>query len=117
MATPRLRTEIWVGAYVRRQNAEGAFATVARKGDPDAGAIAVKVFAGRGEDGAPQARLFIQSRDLDGESGFRDPLGGLKPEADIDAYVEKAVRIDPDLWLIEVERADGEPGLVEPVFS
>ncbi len=106
----RLKTEIWVGAYLRRVASEGVFAAVARKGDPDAGAVAVKVYA-RGA-----ARVFMQTRNREGEAGFRDPLGGLKPEGDVDAYLQKAAAIDPDLWIVEIERTDGEPMLVEPVF-
>ena len=37
-----LSTDIWVGALIRRAELGGAFAMVARKGDPRAGAVLVK---------------------------------------------------------------------------
>jgi hypothetical protein len=39
----RLKSNIWVSAYVRRCDVEGAFAAVRRKGAEEAGAIFVKV--------------------------------------------------------------------------
>ncbi len=111
---PRLKTEIWVAAYIRRCQGAGAFALVARKGDPDAGAVAVKVYLG-----GRRARLLIQSRDLDGAAVWRNPLGddqgaGDHPgaaaatdEARVDAYLAKETRIDPDLWVVEIEDRDG----------
>jgi hypothetical protein len=36
-------------------------------------------------------------------------------EAELDAYVERQTRIDPDLWLIEIEDAEGRHFLTEPV--
>ena len=38
-----LSTDIWVGALIRRVEIGGGFAVVARKGDPRAGAVLVKV--------------------------------------------------------------------------
>ena len=36
-------------------------------------------------------------------------------EADLDAYVERAARIDPDIWVVEIEDADGRRFLTEAV--
>lgn len=102
MTEPRLKTEIRVSAQLRRAQGAGAFATIARKGDPDAGAVAVKVFLG-----AARARLFIQSRDLDGAAIWREPLGDDHDEAKIDAFLARETRIDPDLWIVEIEDRDG----------
>lgn len=104
--SPRLRTEIRVAAQLRRCAAAGAFAHVARKGDPDAGAVAVKVFIGRSDTG-PLARLHIQSVTLDGAAAWREPFEGPAAEDKIDAWLEKERRIDPDLWVIEIEDPRG----------
>ena len=39
----RLKSAIWVAAYIRRCNVEGAFAAVRRRGAEDAGAIFIKL--------------------------------------------------------------------------
>ncbi len=102
MTEPRLKTEIRVGAHLRRIEAAGAFATIARRGDPDAGAVAVKVYIG-----ARRARLFIQSRDLDGAAVWREPFEGDCEEEKIDAFLAKETSVDPDLWIVEIEDREG----------
>ncbi len=106
MTEPRVKTHLRVAAHLRRAQGAGAFATVVRRGDPDAGAVAVKVFMGRGA-----ARLFIQSRDLDGNAVWREPLGEDQQtdeiEMKIDAWLGKEVAIDPDLWVVEIEDREG----------
>ncbi len=101
-AEPRLKTEIRVSAHLRRAQGAGAFATVARRGDPDAGAVAVKVYLG-----GRTARLFIQSRDLDGNIMWREPFEEDRSEAKVDSWLEKEASIDPDLWVVEIEDRDG----------
>lgn len=103
---PRLKTEIRVAAQLRRVAAAGAFAHVARRGDPDAGALAVKVYLGR-IDGAPRARLFMQSLDGEGATVWRDLFDGATDEPVIDARLERERRVDPDLWIVEIEDAEG----------
>ena len=102
MTEPRLKSEIRVAAHIRRVQAAGSFATVARKGDADAGAVAVKVYFGRGE-----ARLYVQSRDLDGNPVWREPFEDNFSEDKIDAWLKKETSIDPDLWIIEIEDREG----------
>ncbi len=99
---PRLKTEIRVAAQLRRAQGAGAFATIARRGDPDAGAVAVKVYMG-----AARARLFMQSRDLDGAAIWREPLDAACAEETVDARLAKESAIDPDLWIVEIEDREG----------
>jgi hypothetical protein len=102
VSEPRLKTEIRVGAQLRRAAAAGAFATIARKGDPDAGAVAVKLYLG-----ARRARLYVEGRDEKGEVVWREPLGGQADESAVDAYLEKEIRFDRDLWIVEIEDREG----------
>lgn len=99
---PRLKSHIRVAAQLRRAAAAGAFAHVARKGDPDAGTICVKVFLGR-IDGVATARLFIESRDEKGELFWREPFEGAVGEERIDGFLQKERRFDRDLWVVEIE--------------
>lgn len=105
-----LSTDIWAGALIRRAELGGAFATVIRKGDPRAGAVLVKVVDRRAE----VARLYSEATRGDGERVWMQPVNS-QTEADLDAYVERAVRVDPDLWIIEIDDAQGRHFLVESV--
>jgi hypothetical protein len=105
-----LSSDIWVGALIRRAEQGGAFAAVARKGDPRAGAVLVKAVNRR----AGTATLYSEATRGDGERVWMQPVKS-DAEADLDAYIARAVRIDPDLWVVEIEDADGRHFLVEAV--
>jgi len=107
-----LKTEFWVQALVRRAQVGGAFATVARRGDRDGGAVLVKVSR---LDGT--ARLFSPSIRGSGERVWLDlstgALGDREPE--IDAFARKRLDQDPDLWVVEIEDRQGRTFLTEPI--
>jgi hypothetical protein len=105
-----LSTDIWVGALIRRAELAGAFAVVARKGDPRAGAVLVKVLDRR--DGS--ARLYSEAFRGAGERVWMQPVPS-EAEAELDAYIERARRIDPDLWVVEIDDAEGRHFLTEAV--
>ena len=105
-----LSTDIWAGALIRRAELGGAFATVIRKGDPRAGAVLVKVVDRR----AGVARLYSEATRGDGERVWMQPVNS-QTETDLDAYLERVVRVDPDLWIVEIEDAQGRHFLVEAV--
>ena len=96
-------------AHLRRCEAAGSFATIARRGDPDAGAVAVKVFLG-----GRSARLYIESRDLDGAPIWREPLGDERAEPAIDQWLAREINIDPDLWIVEIEDREGRAFFDDP---
>ena len=105
-----LSTDIWVGALLRRAEIEGAFAVVARKGDTRAGTVLVKTL--NRTDGT--ARLYAEATRLDGERVWMQPARSTQ-EAELDKYVERALRIDPDIWVVEIEDKHGRHSLTEPV--
>lgn len=105
-----LSTDIWVGALIRRAEKEGAFATVARKGDPRAGAVLVKVLNRR----EGHAVLYAEAFRGDGERVWMEPTASHQ-EPDLDRYIERAVRVDPDLWVVEIEDGLGRHFLTEAV--
>lgn len=105
-----LSTDVWVGALIRRAELGGAFAAVLRKGDPRAGAVLVKVVDRR----RGEARLFAEAVRGDGERVWMRPIKAAE-EAELDAYVERARRFDPDLWVVEIDDREGRHFLTEPV--
>ena len=105
-----LSTDVWVGALIRRAELGGAFAAVARKGDPRAGAVLVK--AVNRTDG--QVRLYAEATRADGDRIWMQPVASTE-EAELDAYVQRSLRIDPDLWVVEIEDRQGRHFLTEDV--
>lgn len=95
----RLKTSIRATALIRRAQSAGAFAAVIRRGDPDAGALWVIVRKG--------AELFRYTEQM-GMSGTREWYqDGPFDETEIGLRTNKAVDRDPDLWVVEVEDAQG----------
>jgi len=105
-----LSTDIWVAALIRRVELGGGFAMVLRKGDARAGAVLIKLVNPR----AGTSRLLAEATRGDGERIWMRPLRS-RDEHDLDAYVERTVKIDPDVWVVEVEDNQGRHFLVETV--
>jgi hypothetical protein len=105
-----ISSDVWVYALIRRVQLAGAHATLARKGDARAGAVLIKTFDPR----TRACRLFAQALGPRGEAVWMEPcLSTL--EADIDAHIARAARIDPDLWVVEIEDGQGERFITETV--
>jgi hypothetical protein len=99
----RIPTEIWLTAQMRQGHADGTPVFLRRRGEPRAGSVLVKINSM--ESGC---RVLTQVRDGLGRLGWMSALGeALATEADADAYIERAVKRDPDLWVVEVESRDG----------
>lgn len=107
-----LSTDFWVGALIRRAELGGAFAMVARKGDPRAGAVLVKTVDRRHD----VCRLYARAVRGEGEAVWMEPAAAAD-EAGLDAYIERAARYDPDLWVVEIEDTEGRHFLTEPVAN
>ncbi|CAN5184685.1 DUF1491 family protein [soil metagenome] len=107
----QLTTEFWVSALIRRASVGGATAVVARKGDPTAGAVLVKLY----DHITRTARLYAEALGgAEGERRWMQPHPDA-PESDLDAYAERQIRYDPDLWVVEIEDREGRHFLTEPV--
>jgi len=105
-----LSSDIWVAALIRRAELAGTFATVVRRGDARAGAVLVKTIDRR----TAEARLYVEATRWEGEPIWMEPRPAAA-EADLDAYIERARGIDPDIWVVEIEDADGARFLTESV--
>jgi hypothetical protein len=105
----RLKTGIWVAAYLRRCRSQGAEALLRRRGAEEAGAVFVKVsrLDGTAEVFAPAPQsAFDEARPSD--RAFAPALKVQPaPEADAEAYLARQLKFDPDLWIVEVEDRAG----------
>lgn len=110
----RLKAGIWVGATLRRWAGQGLMAVVARKGDEDAGAVMVKHRL------APH-RFMVFTQVREGEAQVWLCRTGPDPvdETQADLIIARAVDVDGDLWVIEVEGLpnDASPILLEKVLA
>jgi hypothetical protein len=113
----RLKSAIWVAAYLRRLNVEGIFAAVRRRGAEEAGAIFVKVnrLDGTAElfGPAPQS-LFPAARPAD-RLFTRCLPQPPAPEAKVEERLARELRFDPDVWIIELEDREGRHWLDEAI--
>lgn len=112
----RLKSSIWVSAYVRRCDIEGAPAVVRRRGAEEAGAIFVKVnrLDGTGTlyGPAPQT-MFDEARPAERLFTILAGRDAPAPDADIEARLTRELRFDPDVWIVEVEDRQGRHFLDE----
>ncbi len=105
----RLKSGIWVAAYIRRCQIEGAQAVLRRRGAEEAGAVFIKVsrLDGTAEvfSPAPQS-AFDEARPSD-----RAFVRALKQqpatEPDAEAYLARQIKFDSDIWIVEVEDRAG----------
>ena len=106
----RVTSGFFVSALVRRIQQTGGFAAVLRRGAEEAGAVTI-VARGRGgalalyrpapqanyDEAKPQERLFERDAAANDEEA-------------VAKAIEREKRFDPDVWVVEIEPADGEVG-------
>jgi hypothetical protein len=103
----RLKSEIWVKAYLRRCAVNGASGVVARHGDDDAGAIFIKIM--RSDQMAAvfsPAPAGLDDADLDRRwvSRFNN---GFVADTEADALLKREASFDSDVWIVEIEDREG----------
>lgn len=104
----RLTSDFWVSAYLRQAAHDGFVAVLRRRGAPEAGAIFVKL--DRLDRTASLYGPAPQSlAEDDGVRRFQLLLEG--DSFAIEARMEREIRFDGDLWLVEIENRAGDPRL------
>jgi hypothetical protein len=103
-----IAASLWVSALLRRASVAGAFATIVHRGDEDRGDVLVKVTRARGE-----AVLYAPAFNPDGPTEFEQLSAA--DEAGVDALIGKRLKMDRDLWVIEIEDRAGRHFLTEKV--
>jgi hypothetical protein len=104
----RLRSDIWVSAYLRRCAAEGVTAVLRRRGAAEAGAIFVKV--DRLDSSATLYGPAPPTEDLPrGVDRLFTRLHAPEtlPPGEIEERLARERRFDPDIWIVEVEDRAG----------
>lgn len=101
---PRLPASVEVSALLRQVNAEGGFATVVAKGEPDAGTILLILC----ENGQNQ-RVFERMPMADGTRGWHCArrLDPAEPDKFHD-WLERRRCQDPDMWIVELDIVGAE---------
>jgi len=97
--TSKIKTSLWVQAQVRKCDLNFIPIIVRQKGDPDSGAILLKL-----DRGIIGSCVLSQFRDLSGKFGWMYG-GGAEyiDDSEAEAYIKRQIERDPDLWVIEVE--------------
>jgi len=94
-----LPVHIFIDAQLMPLNARGIFYYIQQRGEKNSGIILLKLNGLSGE-----CRLIIQQRDLDGNLGWMNALSKDQvEESEADAYIQRSILRDPDLWVIEIE--------------
>lgn len=98
----RLRSDIWVSAYLRRCGVEGVAAVLRRRGAAEAGAILVKIDRLDGSSAlfgpAPQSEVARNER-LFARLHKDEWIDTARAEA----RLAREIGFDSDLWIVEVE--------------
>ena len=75
-----------------------------RRGDPVGGMVLLKI--NRLDGGCA---VLTQTRDPSGRPAWLAAMKGAPmTEAEADSYIDRAVKRDPDLWVVEIESRSGE---------
>lgn len=102
--TERLPAHLEVGGLIRLAQAQGGFASVLHKGERDAGAILL-LLTERG--GNP--RFFERMPMPDGTRKWHlRTVEDIENKQVFDKFVARRRAQDPDLWIVELDIANGE---------
>ena len=103
----RVKSEIWVKAFLRRCMSEGVAGYIAASGDDNAGAVFIHIDNLKGDHwlfGPAPAGLEETSQERRWTLCFKEsPVSKEQAEA----YLRQQMKYDPDLWIVELEDKQG----------
>jgi hypothetical protein len=109
---PRIKTALWVQAQLRVCDLASIPFVVRRKGDPDAGTIVLLI-----RRGASSFIVLSQTRDALGRLAWMRAFGADPvEETKAEEFLARAIKRDPDVWVIEVEDYRGEYAPDAPIL-
>ncbi|MBW8755039.1 MAG: DUF1491 family protein [Sphingomonadales bacterium] len=111
----RLPAHLEVAALIRRTQAEGGFATVLQKGEKEAGTILLVVC-----ENDTNARAYERMPLADGSRNWscakaQNPDQNPESKEEFNLYIARRAEQDRDLWIIELDIAQGERLIGLPV--
>jgi hypothetical protein len=113
VSTERLPSHVEVASIIRRAQADGDFATVLRKGDPERGSLLLLV-SSRGRHVACLERVLSFDKGYVWQAS--GPGESANPE-EVAAFLAKRTRFDDDLWAVELDIAQPERFIAETMLT
>lgn len=103
MADARIKAGLWVSAALRLAFQDGRGGAVLRRGNSDAGGVLIVL---RGAEGL----CVLSQVSAEGAPAWMRATGAAPVSQEVaDAYVERQVGRDPDLWVVEFDAPDYQP--------
>ena len=97
--SPRVATKILVSALARRAAEQGGFAAILAKGDEVSGSVIV-ILTERGKDPRILERLLQPDGRYSWQAAGEQAISGLE---EVTPFIARRRRIDPDLWILELD--------------
>jgi hypothetical protein len=113
MSGRRLPAKLEVSGLIRRIETEGGYATIVHRGDPEGGSLLLIVNS-RGSYFACLERILGISGAYEWHSAGPSESSS---SIDLQAFLAKRTRFDPDLWVLELDIADPERFIAETTGS
>jgi len=112
----RVTSDLWVSVLLRRVQSAGGFAAILRRGATEAGAIFVVRRSRLGEMTlyGPAPQIAYEEDGKPQDRRFSEVLGAADEES-VKARLDKEIRFDPDLWIVEIETGGSEDEELFPV--
>lgn len=105
----KLAAGLWVSGLIRRANAVGDFATIAKKGDETAGQVLLVVRRRNGH-----VQVFNRTMNIRGDYDWTVAIESQGEElAKVNEYLDRQRLYDPDLWIVDLDTDNPERFVVD----